>query len=87
MVLSGISVPAREYPTALNGEFADKLQTPISPFSKTHYCKYFHPAGTKDVLDTIRFQQWRKDFDSLLNLKPGSELNTISVSSMTIPRD
>jgi phospholipase C len=57
------------------GEFADNYK-PNIPVLKNHYCKYF-TSWDQDVLDTIRFQQWRKDFDSLLNLNQVPQLNTI----------
>jgi len=58
------------------GEFADNYK-PNIPVLKGHYCKNF-TSWDQDVLDTIRYHQWKKDFDSLL-LYTGQvpRLNTI----------
>jgi DNA-binding beta-propeller fold protein YncE len=57
------------------GEFADHYK-PNIPVLKDHYCKTF-TSWDQDVLDTIRYQQWRKDFDSLLMADKVPQLNTI----------
>lgn len=57
------------------GEFADNYK-PNIPVLKDHYCKHF-TSWDQDVLDTIRFHQWKKDFDSLLSADEVPRLNTI----------
>ncbi|MEI6888148.1 MAG: bifunctional YncE family protein/alkaline phosphatase family protein [Bacteroidales bacterium] len=57
------------------GEFADNYK-PNIPVLKDHYCKFF-TSWDQDVLDTIRYRQWRKDFDSLLYIDKVPQLNTI----------
>jgi hypothetical protein len=53
------------------GEFVDS-NGPTIPVLKDHYCRYFTPWN-QSVRDTVRFRQWRHDFDSLLavNAVPG----------------
>jgi len=46
------------------GEFADDYK-PNIPVLKDHFCPYYTSWDQK-VRDTIRFTQWRRDFDSLL---------------------
>ncbi len=57
------------------GEFADDYK-PNIPVLKDHYCRFF-TSWDQDVLDTIRYRQWKKDFDSLLNIDQVPQLNTI----------
>lgn len=57
------------------GEFADNYK-PNIPVLRNHYCKYF-TSWDQDVLDTIRYRQWKKDFDSLLSIDQVPRLNTI----------
>ena len=57
------------------GEFADNYK-PNIPVLKDHYCRYF-TSWDQNVMDTIRFRQWRKDFDSLLLAGTVPRLNTI----------
>ncbi len=57
------------------GEFADNFK-PNIPVLKGHYCRYF-TSWDQDVMDTMRFTQWKKDFDSLLALGAVPRLNTI----------
>jgi len=57
------------------GEFADNYK-PNIPVLKDHYCKFF-TSWDQDVLDTIRYRQWKKDFDSLLSVDQVPQLNTI----------
>jgi hypothetical protein len=49
---------------------------PNIPVLKGHYCKYFTPWD-QSVMDTIRFHQWKRDFDSLLAVNEVPQLNTI----------
>ncbi len=57
------------------GEFADDYK-PNIPVLKDHYCRYF-TSWDQDVMDTLRFRQWKRDFDSLLLAKQVPQLNTI----------
>ncbi|MCX6286557.1 MAG: bifunctional YncE family protein/alkaline phosphatase family protein [Bacteroidetes bacterium] len=57
------------------GEFADDYK-PNIPVLKDHYCRYF-TSWDQDVMDTIRFRQWKRDFDSLLLAGRVPCLNTI----------
>ncbi len=57
------------------GEFADGNK-PNIPVLKNHLCTYF-TSWDQSVLDTIRFYQWRRDFDSLLAAGSLPQLNTI----------
>ena len=57
------------------GEFADNFK-PNIPVLKDHYCRYF-TSWDQDVMDTMRFTQWKKDFDSLLAVSSVPRLNTI----------
>ena len=57
------------------GEFADNYK-PNIPILKDHYCPYF-TSWDQDVMDTIRFRQWKRDFDSLLAVGAVPHLNTI----------
>jgi YVTN family beta-propeller protein len=49
---------------------------PAIPVLKDHYCKYFTPWD-QSVRDTIRFRQWRRDFDSLLAVNAVPQFNSI----------
>lgn len=57
------------------GEFADDYK-PNIPVLKDHFCPYYTSWDQK-VRDTIRFTQWRKDFDSLLIHQSLPRLNTL----------
>jgi YVTN family beta-propeller protein len=57
------------------GEFADNYK-PNIPVLKNHYCTYF-TSWDQDVMDTIRFRQWKRDFDSLLSIGQVPQLSTI----------
>jgi YVTN family beta-propeller protein len=57
------------------GEFADNYK-PNIPVLKDHYCRYF-TSWDQDVMDTVRYTQWKKDFDSLLMVGAVPRLNTI----------
>lgn len=46
------------------GEFADDFK-PNIPSLAGHFCTYF-PSFDQNIMDTLRFNRWRKDFDSLL---------------------
>jgi DNA-binding beta-propeller fold protein YncE len=57
------------------GEFADDYK-PNIPVLKDHFCS-FYTSWDQHVRDTIRFTQWRKDFDSLLVHQSLPRLNTL----------
>lgn len=57
------------------GEFADNYK-PNIPVLKDHYCPYF-TSWDQTVRDTVRFHQWKRDFDSLLAIGKLPQLNTI----------
>ncbi|MEY2792658.1 MAG: hypothetical protein RJA76_650 [Bacteroidota bacterium] len=46
------------------GEFADNFK-PNIPALKDHFCPTFH-SFNQDIMDTSRFNAWKKDFDDLL---------------------
>jgi YVTN family beta-propeller protein len=58
------------------GEFVGNDYQPTIPVLKGHYCNYYTP-WVQSVRDTIRFRQWRQDFDSLLAINAVPQLNTI----------
>jgi hypothetical protein len=49
---------------------------PNIPVLKDHFCKYFTPWDQR-VRDTVRFSQWRRDFDSLLAVNAVPQFNSI----------
>ena len=57
------------------GEFADDYK-PNIPVLEGHLCKYYTSWDQK-VMDTTRFRQWKKDFDSLLAINQLPRLNTL----------
>jgi YVTN family beta-propeller protein len=57
------------------GEFVE-AEGPNIPVLEDHYCKYF-TYWDQSVMDTIRFHQWRRDFDSLLTINKVPQLNTV----------
>ena len=57
------------------GEFVGD-NGPSLPVLKDHYCKNFTP-WVQSVRDTVRFRQWKHDFDSLLAINAVPQLNTI----------
>ena len=61
------------------GEFADDYN-PNIPVLRNHYCTYFTGWDLK-VRDTVRFGQWKKDFDSLLAHNALPRLNTLRFSN------
>ncbi len=57
------------------GEFADEGK-PNIPALKNNVCTYF--AGYDlDIKDSLRFTQWKKDFDSLLAINKVPSFNTV----------
>ena len=57
------------------GEFADDYK-PNIPVLKGHFCPYYTSWDQK-VMDTTRFHQWKRDFDSLLSINQLPHLNTL----------
>jgi YVTN family beta-propeller protein len=57
------------------GEFADDYK-PNIPVLKNHLCSYF-TGWDLTVRDTIRFSQWKRDFDSLISINALPHLNTL----------
>ncbi|RYY19382.1 MAG: hypothetical protein EOO04_22130 [Chitinophagaceae bacterium] len=61
------------------GEFADGGKANI-PALVDHFCTYF-PGYDLKIRDTLRFNLWKRDFDSLLALNAVPQLNTIRFSN------
>ncbi len=57
------------------GEFADNYK-PNIPILKNHFCNYY-TGWDLSVRDTVRFNQWKKDFDSLVSINALPHLNTM----------
>ena len=57
------------------GEFADDYKANI-PVLENHFCRYYTSWDQK-VMDTTRFHQWKRDFDSLLAINQLPQLNTL----------
>ena len=59
------------------GEFmhSDK---PNIPVLENHYCPYF-TSWDETVRDTVRFRQWKRDFDSLLAIHAVPQLSTLHI--------
>jgi YVTN family beta-propeller protein len=57
------------------GEFADDYK-PNIPVLEGHLCPYF-TSWDESVRDTVRFYQWKRDFDSLLSINQVPQLNTL----------
>ena len=60
------------------GEFIGEKGQPNIPVLKDHYCRYFTPWN-QSVRDTVRFSQWKRDFDSLLAVNALPQLNTLHI--------
>jgi phospholipase C len=61
------------------GEFADDGKANI-PVLENHLCTYF-PGYNLKIRDTVRFNRWKQDFDSLLALNAVPRLNTLRFSN------
>ncbi|MFI5156153.1 MAG: alkaline phosphatase family protein [Chitinophagales bacterium] len=57
------------------GEFADEFK-PNIPVLKKHYCPYY-TGWNLSVRDTVRFSQWKREFDSLLAIHAVPRMNTL----------
>lgn len=61
------------------GEFVDNYQANI-PVLEGNFCKYF-TGYNNAVMDTTRFFQWKRDFDSLLSVNAVPQFNSIRFSN------
>ena len=61
------------------GEFIDRNK-PTIPVLKNHYCTSY-TGWNMSVRDTVRFSQWKHDFDSLLAADALPRLNTIRMGN------
>ncbi len=57
------------------GEFADEYKPNIKVL-ENHMCNYF-TSWDENIRDTSRVYQWKRDFDSLLNINQVPQLNTL----------
>lgn len=57
------------------GEFADDYKANI-PSLEGHFCPYY-TGWDESVRDTVRFGQWKRDFDSLIAINKLPRLNTL----------
>lgn len=57
------------------GEFVE-TDGPSLPVLKDHYCKNFTP-WVQSVRDTVRFRQWKRDFDSLMAVNSVPAFNSL----------
>jgi len=57
------------------GEFVD-TDGPSIPVLEGHYCKNYTP-WVQSVRDTVRFGQWKRDFDSLLAVNAVPQFNSL----------
>ncbi len=57
------------------GEFVDNFK-PNIPVLEDHFCTYFS-GWNMDLRDTVRFFQWKRDFDSLVSINAVPQFNTI----------
>jgi YVTN family beta-propeller protein len=58
------------------GEFMADNGKPNLPVLKNHYCPYF-ATWDQSIKDTIRFREWKRDFDSLMAINAVPQMNTI----------
>lgn len=61
------------------GEFADDYK-PNIPVLKDHFCPYF-TGYNNAVMDTMRYNQWKRDFDSLLAINSVPQFNSVRFSN------
>ena len=57
------------------GEFIEKEKANI-PVLRNHFCTYY-TSWDQRVRDTTRFNQWKRDFDSLVAINQVPQLNTL----------
>ena len=58
------------------GEFISDSKTPNIPVLKDHFCKEY-TGWDMTVRDTVRFREWKRDFDALLAKGEVPRLNTL----------
>jgi YVTN family beta-propeller protein len=58
------------------GEFMADNGKPNLPVLKNHYCPYF-ATWNQSIKDTIRFGEWKREFDSLMAINAVPQMNTI----------
>lgn len=61
------------------GEFVDNYKANI-PVLEGNFCKYF-TGYNNSVMDTTRFYQWKRDFDSLLAINKIPQFNSVRFSN------
>jgi len=61
------------------GEFVENFK-PSIPVLKDHLCAYYANWGL-GIRDTVRFGQWKHDFDSLLKINAVPQLSTIRMGN------
>ena len=61
------------------GEFADDAK-PSIPVLKNHICPYY-TGWDLSVRDTVRVNQWKRDFDSLMAINQVPRLNTLRLGN------
>lgn len=61
------------------GEFVDNYKANI-PVLEGNFCKYF-TGYNNAVMDTTRFHQWKRDFDSLLAINKVPQFNSVRFSN------
>ncbi|WP_439505254.1 bifunctional YncE family protein/alkaline phosphatase family protein [Sediminibacterium sp.] len=61
------------------GEFVDNYKANI-PVLEDNFCKYF-TGYNNSVMDTTRFYQWKRDFDSLIAINKVPQFNSIRFSN------
>jgi YVTN family beta-propeller protein len=61
------------------GEFINNSK-PAIPVLKDHYCRYYTGWDLK-VMDTTRYGQWKRDFDSLIAIGKVPHMNTLRFSN------
>lgn len=57
------------------GEFADNYK-PSIPVLKDHFCTYY-TSFDQTLMDTTRFYQWKRDFDSLMAINQVPRFNSL----------
>jgi len=62
------------------GVFQDKDKGNISSL-RGHECSYFTTFYSNNVRDTTRFQQWKRDFDSLVAINAVPQFNSVRLGS------
>jgi YVTN family beta-propeller protein len=58
------------------GEFMADEGKPNIPVLNNHFCPYF-ATWDQMIRDTVRFREWKRDFDSLMAINAVPQLNTI----------